>query len=217
VTKARRLRADSRAAGAPASVGGHRGGMSSNRRLEEPYGFYHLGANAAADIELFRDDVDRLVFLNLLREQARLSGWTVLAYSLMTTHYHVLLRIREDLSSGLQRLQSVYARRYNRRHGRRGVVWMKRVWDERIQTEGHLRETIRYIARNAVRAGICDRPEEWPWCSYGSAIGTYPPDSVVDERELLALFGTDAARARKLLRTFVNESDPRLRAGRRDL
>jgi REP element-mobilizing transposase RayT len=181
-------------------------------RIEEPGAMYHINANALDGMPLFRDDVDRELFYNLLADEIVDSEWTLLEYTLMTTHYHLLLRIEKcTLSSGFKRLQSRYARRYNKRHGRRGVVWMQRFHDELVESDRHLFEAVRYIALNAPRARMVDVPEEWAWCSYGSAVGAYPPDPIVDESELLALFARDPAVARRRLRAYVEEKDPRVR------
>jgi REP element-mobilizing transposase RayT len=181
-------------------------------RIEEPGAMYHINANALDGMSLFRDDVDRELFYNLLADEIAESEWTLLEYTLMTTHYHLLLQIDKcTLSSGFKRLQSRFARRYNKRHGRRGVVWMQRFHDELIESDRHLFETVRYVALNAPRARMVEAAEDWPWCSYGSAIGVYPADPIVDERALLSLFAPDPVVARRRLRAFVEERDPRVR------
>jgi putative transposase len=181
-------------------------------RIEQVDGIYHVNGKAVDGVKLFRDEVDRVRFLELLIEQASLSEWCILGYCLMTTHYHLILQLRElTLSSGFQRMNSLYARRYNKRHDRRGALWQRRFFDSIVETDGHLCETIRYVALNPVRASMCATPEDWPWSNYASSIGVAVPDFVVDERELLRLFGTRRDRARKTLRAFVEEADPRVR------
>jgi putative transposase len=173
---------------------------------------YHVNAKAVHGTKLFIDDADRMVFLDLLAEEVARSNWELLSYSLMSTHYHLLIRLRElTLSSGFQRLNSRYARAYNRRYGRRGALWQRRYFDSIVESDNHLYEAIRYIARNAPRVSACEQPEDWPWCNYGAAIGMYPPDPVVQERALLRLFGSSLKQARQRLRTFVEEADPRER------
>jgi putative transposase len=173
---------------------------------------YHVNGKAVDGAKLFRDDTDRLAYLNLLKQQAQKSNWCVLAYTLMTTHYHLVLRLREQtLSSGFHRLNSVYARSFNTRHGRRGALWQRRFFDSITETESHLYESIRYAALNAPRANLCAAPEDWPWASYGAAIGVAPPDPVVEEDELLGLFASCPDEARRLLKAMVEEADPRLR------
>lgn len=181
-------------------------------RYQEPGATYHVTANALAGMTLFRDDADRERFYGLLADQIVDSDWTLLEYALMSTHYHLLLRIEKPtLSSGFKRLQSRYARAYNRRYDRRGVVWQRRFHSTMIESERHLFEAVRYIALNAPRAKMVEAAENWPWCSYGSAIGAYPADPIVNEKELLALFAGEQRVARRRLREFVEENDPRRR------
>jgi putative transposase len=183
-------------------------------RIEVVGHTYHVNSKSVDGTKLFVDEDDRVTFLRMLRAEARRSDWCVLAYSLMTTHFHVLLELRKlTLSSGFQRLKSLYAREYNRRHGRRGALWQRRFYDAMVDGEAHLYESIRYIALNAPRANACPTPEAWQWCGYGSAIGLYPRDAIVDEEELLRLFGTSPKRAREELRAYVEERDSRVRLG----
>src|SRR6266516_709158 len=181
-------------------------------RIEQVDMTYHVNGKAVDGTKLFRDDFDRLGFIELVHDQALLSDWCILGYSLMTTHYHLILKLRKlTLSSGFQRLNSVYARRYNRRHDRRGALWQRRFFDSIVETDTHLYETIRYVALNAPRANVCVAPEEWPWSNYGSSIGVAGTDPLVDEAELLRLFGKCPEDARRTLRAIVEEVDPRNR------
>ncbi len=181
-------------------------------RIEEAGTVYHVNGKAVAGAKLFVDDVDRATFLRLFEREACESEWRVLSYSLMSTHYHALFRLEKPtLSSGFRRLNSMYAKAYNRRHERRGAVWQRRFWDSIVSTDAHLLEAVRYIALNAPRANMCSAAEDWPWCSYGASIGLYPADALVDQRELLRLFGTRLDVARRRLRAFVEERDPRER------
>lgn len=171
-----------------------------------------MTANALHGMSLVRDETDRSTFFDLLIDELVRSEWSILAYSLMTTHYHLLLKLKKPtLSSGFQRFHSRYARAYNRRHKRRGVVWQRRFHDVYVDSDRHLFECVRYIALNAPRAQVCAAPEDWPWSSYGAAIGAHPTDLIVDEPELLAFFGSRPSTARRRLRAFVEERDPRVR------
>lgn len=183
-------------------------------RIETVDATYHVNGKAVDGGKLFRDDVDRMSFLLLLADQARRSDWCVLGYSLMTTHYHLILRLRDlTLSSGFHRFNSIYARSFNLRHDRRGALWQRRFFDSIVETDSHLYETIRYVALNAPRANACRAPEDWPWSNYGSSIGVAPGDPLVDEVELLRLFDPRPEVARRVLRGMVEELDPRARRG----
>jgi putative transposase len=44
--------------------------------------------------------------------------------------------------------------------------WQKRYYDFNIRNHPQFIEKLRYIHRNPVRAGLCERPEDWPWSSF---------------------------------------------------
>ena len=192
--------------------------MSYPPRIELVGQAYHVNGNAVDGCKLFRDDDDRESFMRLLATELERSEWTCVAYALMSTHYHLLLRLNKNtLSSGFQHLHSAYARQYNKRWGRRGALWQRRFHDRLIESEPQLLETIRYIALNAKRANMCGAPEDHVWSSYGAAIGEFSPDPLVDESEILAPFGRRPKDARRLLRAFVDEGDRRKRRSQRYL
>jgi len=52
---------------------------------------------------LYRDDLDRIEFLRLLARLAERSGWRCLLYCLMTSHYHLIVRVEAGvLPSAMQ-------------------------------------------------------------------------------------------------------------------
>ena len=184
--------------------------MPRSPRVNLPGLTYHAWAHSTSGTTLFRDDVDKDAVLSLLREQVVYSGWTCLVYAIMSTHYHLLLRLDEaTLSSGFLRLNLRYARYYNRRYGRRGHVFERRFETRVVEGEGDELETARYIALNPPRANMCGSPEEYGWSSYGSIIGVYPRDPIVDLDAALAPVGGSRAAYRR----FVEEGDPRVRRG----
>ncbi len=44
--------------------------------------------------------------------------------------------------------------------------WQKRYYDMNIRNSPQFVEKLRYIHRNPVKAGLCERPEEWEWSSF---------------------------------------------------
>ena len=44
--------------------------------------------------------------------------------------------------------------------------WQKRYYDFNIRNYAQFVEKLRYIHCNPVRAGLCERPEDWPWSSF---------------------------------------------------
>jgi REP element-mobilizing transposase RayT len=175
---------------------------------------HHCVQHGVNDMPIFRDDNDRELFLLLLGQEIARSQWQCLAYSLMRTHYHLLIRLtKETLSSGFQRLNGRYAQQYNLRHGRRGHLFERRFRDVLVETEAHRYEVSRYIHLNAPRANICPRPEDYPWSDYAATVGLAAPDPLVDATSAVAIFGASLSTARRRYVRFVEEADPRVRRG----
>jgi REP-associated tyrosine transposase len=180
-------------------------------RINEPGLTFHVWANGTSGAVLFRDAIDKDVALRMLQEEVALSNWTCLAYVIMSTHYHLLLRLNDaTLSSGFLRLNLRYARYYNRRYSLRGHVFDGRFESELVEGPTGELEVARYIALNPTRAAMCRLPEDYPWSAFGSIVGLYPPDPVIDLRAALAPVGG----SRAAYRAFVEALDPRLRRGK---
>lgn len=127
-------------------------------------GLFHVFTRGVFETDVFRSDDDRRLFLELLGRCERRHGWTCYAYSLMSTHYHLVLEARrEHLSRGLCVLNGTYARQFNRRHARYGHVFADRFGARAIASEELLFEACAYVVLNPVKARLCDRVEDWPW------------------------------------------------------
>jgi len=180
--------------------------MPRKCRLEIAGAAYHVTARGVAKSELFRDNLDRRRFLELLGGVINRFEWTCHAYCLMTTHYHLLVRTPlPNLAAGMQRLNACYAQDFNRRHGEEGHRFFRRYHDVMVESESHALELVRYIAMNPVRAGACDHPRRWPWGSYPALVGEAQCPSYLTAEWVLAYFGNDRARAAERLAAFVED------------
>ena len=68
-----------------------------------------------------------------------------------------------------------------------------------LQRNAHLAQAIVYVFLNPVRAGIVDRPEDWPWSSFGATVGLRPPPVFLQIASVLELIDPRPDVARKLL------------------
>ena len=172
-------------------------------------GIYHVTTQGTGPCDIYLNDDDRTLFCSLLIKTLVRESWACHSFCFMTTHYHLLLNVPDgSLPVGMRRLNGNYARNFNLRHRRRGHLFGERYYSVRAESDEHMLELLRYIARNPVRAGMCKRPEDWYWSSYRGCID--PAKSVfpfVDSSPLIAYFGSSPERARKRLRAFVEASD----------
>ena len=83
----------------------------------------------------------------------------------MPDHIHLLVSEpdRRTLADALKSLKQSASRRLigNAEH-----FWQKRYYDLNIRDHDQFVEKLRYIHRNPVKAGLCARPEDWPWSSF---------------------------------------------------
>ncbi|HEY2328020.1 MAG TPA: transposase [Gaiellaceae bacterium] len=183
--------------------------MARSLRLDLAGLTYHVWAHGIDGLALFKTPVEKDKMVELLRDEVGFSDWTCLSYVVMTTHYHVVLRLNDEtLSSGFQRLNVRFAQWFNKENRRRGHVFESRFGCRIVDAEHDQLEVCRYVALNPTRARMCEIPEDYAWSGYGSIVGHALPDDIVDVDEARALAGSRAA-----FRRFVEESDLRTRWG----
>ena len=173
--------------------------MPTELRVFDAREIYHLTAHAVEDRQIFAEDLECQDFVIRLGRVVPLARWHVYAVCLIGTHYHLVLQPTLGRASDeMQLLQSAFARAYNRRHARRGALFESRFHSTRIEDQAHLFEVIRYVARNPVAAGLVERPQDWPWSTYGQIVGTQRRWPFFDPLRVIELFGNLGA-----LRSFV--------------
>jgi putative transposase len=150
-------------------------------------GLFHVFAHGLWAVpSLFRDDRDRLEFLRQLAHAIAKTNSICVAYCLMTSHYHLILRVDDGaLPVAMHAVNRRYARHYNRTYALRGHVLFDRYGSRRIVDELDLLDTFTYVARNPVTAGLCDQPAAHPWSSYAGTVGLAEGSSYVDALPLL--------------------------------
>jgi REP element-mobilizing transposase RayT len=150
---------------------------------------YHVTARGNAKARMFLDDADYEVFLSGLAVARHVDGLLCHAYCLMPNHYHLFVETRRaNLDDALQRLNGTYAMRFNRHHERTGHVFQGRYGSKLITDDDYALTVVRYIAANPVQAGLCARPEDWPWSSYAATAGLAPSPPFLTSR-VLGWFG----------------------------
>ena len=178
--------------------------MGRPPRPQAPGTIYHVTTRGNRKAEIFTDTHDRLRFLQLLEQIATSLEWRCDTYCLMTNHYHLLVKTSDaDISRGMHRLNGVFAKWFNWRHGYEGHLFERRFHSKVVEGHAHLLELTRYIVLNPVRAGLVMRPGDWRWSSYNAMIGNEPPPAFLTTNWVLSLFSSDPNRARDLYAEFV--------------
>lgn len=76
-----------------------------------------------------------------------------------------------DLSIFVKEVKERYSRWFNKRHERKGMLWMDRYKSVMVEGKGEPLHTMAaYIDLNPVRAGLVEDPKDYRWCGYAEAV-----------------------------------------------
>lgn len=149
----------------------HEKSTDAERRRRESFARYasevdavldqHTGASWLRDAQI-AVLVSRAV-MHFNEERYRLHAWCV-----MPNHVHAVVRPvgRHTLDSILHSWKSYTATAANKTLQRIGKpFWQHETYDHWIRDDADLAHCVRYTEQNPVKAGLCERPEAWPWSS----------------------------------------------------
>ena len=145
--------------------------MGRPRRVDAAGYCYHLINRSAGRRMIFRKDADFEAFESVLAEAVERSNGSVelLAYCVMGNHWHLVVRARTDgaLSPFMKWLTLTHTQRHQVAHQKVGYgpVYQGRFKSFVIESGEHLLQVCRYVERNAARASLVERAEEWRWSS----------------------------------------------------
>lgn len=145
--------------------------MARKLRIEFPGAIYHIMNRGDRREEIFRDDVDRLRFLDTLGEACVKTDWQIHSYALIPNHFHLVLETpKANLVKGMKWLLGTYTGRFNRRHRLTGHVFAGRYKSPLVQsTDGrYFRTVCEYVLLNPARANLLtpdQRLKEYRWTS----------------------------------------------------
>ena len=182
--------------------------MARKLRIEYPGAIYHLMNRGDRREPIFRDDRDRVRFLDTLAEACAKTDWQVHAFCLMNNHFHLVVETPQgNLVAGMKWLLGTYTGRFNRRHKVFGHLFSGRYRAVIVDGSGngYLKTVCDYVHLNPVRAKLLG-PEEglkeyewsswpeylkrprqrWPWLRVDRYLGEYriPKDSSAGRRQL---------------------------------
>jgi REP element-mobilizing transposase RayT len=165
-------------------------------------GLYHVYNRFARGEEVFADPGEAIGFIDRLHETKARDGFSVLAWALMSNHFHLALRTSAvPLSRTMHTLQNGFSRNFNRRWRRTGPLWQSRYKAKLIQDQGYLVRIITYIHLNPVRAGLAEQPAGYVFSGHRELMGEIRPP-LCDVDEALMVFGETAKVAR---RSYVSD------------
>jgi putative transposase len=132
---------------------------------------FHVLNRANGRLRLFKKDADFAAFEHVLVEAHERLPLRILAYVLMSNHWHFVVWPKlgkpSDVSEFFRWLTVTHSQRWHAHHGTSGMghVYQGRFKSFPVAADEHLRAVLRYVERNPVRAGLTTNAEEWRWSS----------------------------------------------------
>jgi putative transposase len=130
---------------------------------------YHVLNRGNGRRTLFRKEADYAAFERILEQAVERLPMRVLGWCLMPNHWHLVLWPESDgqLSEFMRWLTVTHAQRLHahRRDGAGGHVYQGRFKSFPVQEDHHFLVLMRYVERNALRANLVRRAEDWRWSS----------------------------------------------------
>jgi len=130
---------------------------------------FHVLNRGVGKNKLFFNDQDFLAFERIIADTLEKRPIRILSYCLMPNHWHFVLwpEKDDDLGRFMQRLTVTHVTRWQKNYNMVGYghVYQSRFKSFPVETDEYFYQVNRYVERNALRANLAARAEQWP---YGS-------------------------------------------------
>jgi len=130
--------------------------------------YFHIITQGINKSYIFDHPINIKYYIKNMYELKDKYNIEIIAYCIMNNHADILIRCRiiENLSRYMHDLNTRYGCYYNKKYKRVGYVFRDRYKAEGIYTESHLYSCIKYIYNNPLKAGLCNKPEEYLYSNY---------------------------------------------------
>lgn len=182
--------------------------MPRHARLDAPGILHHVIIRGIEGRKIFKDDRDRNNFIERLETLLPETHITCYAWALLPNHAHFLFKTGAiPLSTLMRRLLTGYVVTFNRRHDRHGQLFQNRYKSIICQEDTYLRELVRYIHLNPIRANIVTSMSElnnYPYCGHRNVLSR-EEISWQDSKYVLSHFGKTVQMAMESYLSFMEQ------------
>ncbi|MFA6712288.1 MAG: transposase [Bacteroidales bacterium] len=142
--------------------------VGRSKRVKRPKkGYFHIILKSNYQSIIFEDSHDSEMFIELFNLYSKKYSTSILGWTLMQTHAHIILKSKE-LSKFMAVWLREFSRYYNRRHKSAGNIFIKPFSSYLIENYKNLIETVFYLYYNPLAEGICNHPKNYEFCSFNS-------------------------------------------------
>ncbi len=127
---------------------------------------FFVTTNTSMGRRLLQSERNAMLFIDVLRSYMRSQKFQVHDFVVMPDHVHLLLTVKNGMTieRAMQFIKGGFSYRLKKETGYAGEVWQRGFSEVRVEDLRSLQQHRQYIAENAVKAGLADLPEEFPYC-----------------------------------------------------
>ena len=130
---------------------------------------FHVLNRGVGRMRLFLKDADFEAFERIVEKTLETCPMRICAYCLLPNHWHFVVWPEHDgeLGAFMQKLTITHVRNWqeNRRRVGYGHLYQGRYKSFPVESDDHFYQVVRYVERNALRARLVTRAEDWRWSS----------------------------------------------------
>lgn len=153
--------------------------MSKRKRNWRPNAYYHVVMRGNNRQNIFSCEEDMYHLMRCISHAAERYRFVLVAFCIMTNHFHLLIRSEDDLSNIMRQINRRYSDYYSKRYRHVGRIYQSRYFSKEVDTPQALLAVSRYIHRNPIETKIpmVENLADYPFSSfpfYNSDVLTLP-------------------------------------------
>ncbi len=165
--------------------------MARKPRIGPNIEFQHLTNRGARRSNIYGDDFDREVFLELIDRAHAKYQFFIHAHALMGNHYHLVAQFPDrNMSQVMHWIGMCYSIAINRKYGLDGRLCKDRFYNSPIENEAYLLQAVRYVHQNPLDLGVTNLAD-YEWSSYGMYLKKSPSPTWLRKDLILGMFNNN--------------------------
>ncbi|WP_233191625.1 transposase [Sporosarcina sp. P18a] len=162
--------------------------LSKRKRNWRPNAYFHVVMRGNNRQNIFSCEEDMYHLMRCISHAAERYRFALIAFCIMTNHFHLLIRSEDDLSHIMRQINRRYSDYYSKRYRHVGRIYQSRYFAKEVDTPQALLAVSRYIHRNPIETKIpmVDCLTDYPFSSFPSNdAGTISSLTFIDTHSIL--------------------------------
>ncbi|WP_233189638.1 transposase [Sporosarcina sp. P7] len=142
--------------------------MARRKRNWRPSVYYHVVMRGNNRQNIYSTEEDMLHLMRCIGHASIDYHFTVVAFCIMTNHYHILIQSEDNLSKIMRHINRKYSDYYSKRYDYVGQLYQGRYYSKEVKSTYAMLAVSRYIHRNpiATKTPMVKHLGEYPFSTF---------------------------------------------------